>query len=111
LQNVAQRGALTHNPFKIHFTAHFIFEIELLLREAIFQFRDLAVGHGVFNCNSHLIRNLRKELEVIRGEGILLESRERQNTESAGSADQRHEAASLQALSLTNFRSFRIKGM
>ena len=108
---MAQRGALTHNPFKIHFAAHFIFEIELLLRETIFQFRDLTVGHRIFNSNSHLTRNLRKEIDVVLREEVLFKSGERQDTESMGTADQRHKAASLEALSLTNFRSFRIKGM
>ena len=45
------------------------------------------------------------------GEKAFSSNRASVNTEGAGAADQRHKAANLEALGVTNFRPVRIKGM
>ena len=65
-QNVLQRRAVSDDILKVHLAADFFFEIELLLRELVFEFRNLVVCQCVFDGDCYLPRSLGEKFDVGR---------------------------------------------
>src|SRR5215831_2857500 len=64
--------AMADDLFKALLGSDFVFEIQLLLRQLVFEFSDLAIGQRIVHRDGHLVRDLGKKLSVIPVEGILL---------------------------------------
>src|SRR5260370_21517457 len=94
----AQRSTIPYDLGKIHFRADFIFQIQLLLGELVFQFPNLAVGERILDGESNLVCNLAKETDICLTERIVSESAENQGANRAIPADQRKKAEGLQTL-------------
>src|SRR5262249_20110132 len=88
-ENVPEPGALAYNSFEIHLPADFIFQIELLLRQLVPQFGDFAKDSRIFDCDSHLVCYLAKELDLILVEGVFVAPCHRQDPKKALTTDQR----------------------
>src|SRR6266436_622988 len=87
-EDSAQRCAVSDDLGKIHFRADFIFQIQLLFGELLFQFPNLAVGKRILDGESNLVCNLGKETDIGLTEGIVPESAENQDANRAIPADQ-----------------------
>src|SRR5689334_17016205 len=87
-ENSAQRSTVSDDLRKIHFRADFVFQIEFFLRELLFQFPNLAVGKRILDGESKLVCNLSKETDITLTEGIVSETAENQDANSAIPADQ-----------------------
>src|SRR6202041_1024663 len=82
-ENSAQRSTISDDLRKIHFRADFVFQIELFLRELLFEFPNLAVGKGILDRKSNLVCNLGKENDIAFTEGIVPEPAENQHANRA----------------------------
>src|SRR3984893_3735590 len=100
---MAEHRTLSHNSFEVHLATNFVFQIQLLLRELVFQFGDLAIGHAILDGDCHLPRRAHQELNIIRTDGVLDSAGERQHTERPASANQGQSATRLESFS-TSFR-------
>src|SRR5262245_2559525 len=102
LQHTAQGGAVSHNVRKVQLAANFIFQIQLLLRELVFERDDLTIGEGVLDRDSDLIGDLGQEIDLVLGKGMFLESGEEQHAKDTIAAQQWEKAARLQPLKSAN---------
>ena len=98
LQNLPKRGAAADNLIEIHLGADFLLEIEVLLRELVFEIRYLPVRNRVLDRDRHLVCDLHGEIDLVRGELLFLQPGESDDTEDAVPADKWQDAASLEAL-------------
>src|SRR4051794_3024977 len=57
LKNAAQRGATSHDLFEVQLAADLIFQIDLLLRQAVLELGDLVISERVLYRDRHLIRD------------------------------------------------------
>src|SRR5688572_25347904 len=64
LQHLPECRAVADNLIEVHLAANLFFEIELLLREPIFESRYLAVGEGVLDGDRYLPGDVRQQLHV-----------------------------------------------
>src|ERR1700730_10934801 len=96
-ENSAQRSTISDDLRKIHFRADFVFQIELFLRELLFEFPNLAVGKCILDRECKLVCNLAEETDISLTKGIVSEPAENQDANSAIPADQRQTADRLQA--------------
>ena len=64
-QDTPKRFAVSDNLFEVKFAADFGLEVDILLRELIFEFGNLSVGKSVFDGQRDLIRNLALESKII----------------------------------------------
>src|SRR5215469_6861071 len=98
---MSQSRTLSHDSFKIHLTANFVFEVQLFLRELVFQFRNLPVDQRILHGNCDLIRDLRKEGHLFSIERVFLVTRDRQDSQNSLPTDQRYIAKGIESLCLS----------
>src|SRR5882724_4218577 len=72
LQHTSEGCTFSNDLRKIHFAADFVFEIELFLRELVFQLSNLPKGACILHGNRNLICDLGQKLHIVAGERILL---------------------------------------
>src|SRR5713101_6246831 len=72
LQDTSQGCAFSDDLREIHFAADFIFEVELFLRELVFQLSNLSKGACILHGNRNLICDLGQKLDIVAGEPIVL---------------------------------------
>src|SRR6266849_1862891 len=92
LQHTAQRCAFSDDLREIHFAADFIFEIELFLRELVFQLSNLSKGACILHGNCNLICDLGQKLDIVASERIVLIFEHTECPQHAASADKRKNA-------------------
>jgi hypothetical protein len=63
---VLERRTVPHDLLEIHVAADFVFEIELFLRELLFQFENLAVSEAILNGDGYLARCLAEKVDLFR---------------------------------------------
>src|SRR3989442_10005178 len=88
MQHMAEGGAVSHNVRKVQLTADGIFQIQLLLRELVCERRDLTIGEGVLDGDGYLVGDLREEIDLVWGKGLLLESGEQQHAQDTMAAQE-----------------------
>src|ERR1700723_3866959 len=67
MQHLSQSGAIANDLFEVHLTAQLPFEVKLLLRELVGEFRDLTIGQRIVNGDCYLSGDLRQEFDVRLG--------------------------------------------
>src|SRR5215467_7330152 len=97
---MSQSRALPHDSFKIHLTANFVFEVQLFLRQLVFQFRNLPVDQRILHGNCDLVRDLRKEGHLFSIERVFLVTRNCQDSQNSLPANQRHITKGIESLCL-----------
>jgi len=65
LEDVLDGGAVADDLIKVQLAADLFFEIELLLGELVFEFRNLPVRQGIFEGDGYLARRLAEELDLL----------------------------------------------
>ncbi len=86
-KNVTEARALAHNSLEIHLAADFFFQIQLLLGQLVFKFRNFTINNRIFDCDRHLARYLSQEIDLVLIECVLFPPRHSQHTEHAFSTD------------------------
>ena len=89
LQNGLQRAALADDLLEAVVGADFVFEVDLLFRQARVQLLDALVGKRVFERDGHLAGRLREELQVPGGEEVLLARAQVERAQRLAVRDQR----------------------
>src|SRR5260221_680010 len=79
-QNLLQGWTAPDNVIKIQLAANLFFEIQLFLGKFVFEFRDLAVGEGIFDGDCDLACYLAKELRIVLAERVIFLPRKTQYT-------------------------------
>ena len=97
-QHPLQRGARTNDLFEVHLATEFVLKIELLLRQSLTEFRNLAIGQCVVDCDGDLAGELRQEVDVCISECILLPAGQAKHAEDAIATDEREHAQGLDSL-------------
>ncbi len=92
LEDSAQRSAISYDLGKIHFRADFIFQIELLFGELVFQFSNLPKGKCILHSNGNLICDLGQKLDIVAGERSVLIFDHTECAQHATSANKRKDA-------------------
>src|SRR5713226_5200986 len=92
LQYTPQRSTFPDDLRKVHFAADFIFEIELFLRELVFQLSNLSKGACILHGNCNLICDLGQKLDIVASERIVLIFEHTECPHHAASADKRKNA-------------------
>jgi hypothetical protein len=98
LEHTAEDGAVPHDVRKMQLTADFIFQIQLLLGEPVFERSDLTIGERVLNRDGHLVGNLDQEIDLVLSKSLLLKSREVQHAKGAVATEEWEKTARLQPL-------------
>src|SRR4029077_18863458 len=98
IQDMAQSRTLPHNSFEIHLAADFVFQIQLFLRQLVFEISDLAVRQRVLHTDRHLLCHLGEELRLLRVESIFFPARQGEHAKQTASADESHVAQRINAL-------------
>ena len=93
---MTKRGALADDSFKVHFAAQLVLEIELFLRQPVFQLRNFAIRQRVFHANGNLIRHLGEESYVIIVECVFLVLGDGQDSQQAVATDEWNVAERVQ---------------
>src|SRR5260221_12520575 len=88
----AQRGAISNDLGKIHFRADFIFQIQLLFGELVFELSNLPKGTCILHGNGNLISDLRQKLDIVATERIVLIFDHTEYPQHAASATKRKDA-------------------
>src|SRR5215469_12784391 len=70
-EHLAKAGAFAHDVFKAVFEVDLLFEVLLLLGDAVAGLRDLAERDGVAHGHRDLVGELREHVGVLAGEGAL----------------------------------------
>src|SRR5580704_9807957 len=94
---MVERRTVPHDLFETHIAADFLFEIELLLRQLLLQFRDLAVGKAILNGDGYLTRRIFEKIDLVRQESICLPV-DRQNADNRPAAHEWYHALIFQSL-------------
>src|ERR1700680_1681891 len=63
-ENSAQRRTISNYLSEIHFRADFIFEIQFLFRELVFQLSNLPKGKCILHGNGNLVSDLGQKLDI-----------------------------------------------
>src|SRR5882762_5824834 len=92
LQHTPQGSTFSDDLREIHFAADFIFEIELFLRELVFQLSNLPKSTGILHGNGNLICDLRQKLDIVTVERIVLIFDHTEYPQHATSASKRKDA-------------------
>ena len=85
---MAESRTLPHDPFEVHLPPDFIFQIQLLLGELVFEISDLPVRQRVLHPNRDLLCDLRQEFRFLPIERILFPFRYRKHTQRAAPANE-----------------------
>src|SRR6266436_3441369 len=92
-EDFAQRGTVSNDLSKIHFCADFIFQIQLLFGELVFELPNLPKGKCILHGNGNLICDLRQKFDVA-SERIVLIFDHTECAQHATSANKRKDADS-----------------
>ncbi len=92
LQDALQARILADNLLKVGRGLEFLFEIELLFRQSVLQFRDIPDGQSVIDGNGDLICHLFQEMNIFLGKSILAADSDTQCPEHMVAGDQRQPA-------------------
>src|SRR5215469_156968 len=95
LQNLAQPGAPAHNVLESVLEVDFLFEVVLLLGEALAQLGDLPKGDGVVDGHGNLVGDLGEHLAIVRRKRTLFSAGDRQDADRLTSINERDPAARL----------------
>src|SRR6266481_8706058 len=87
LQHTAQGCTFSHDLREIHLATDFIFEIQLFLRELVFQLSNLPKRACILHGDGNLICDLGQKLDVVAGERIVLIFEHTECPQHAASAD------------------------
>src|SRR6266853_1586799 len=71
-EDFAQRGTVSNDLSKIHFCADFIFQIQLLFGELVFELSNLPKGKCILHGNGNLICDLRQKLDIASERIVLI---------------------------------------
>src|SRR5438309_3801644 len=97
-QNMAESRTLPHNSFEVHVAAEFVFQIQLFLRELVFEIGDFTVRQGVFHADRDLPCDLRKKRRLFPLESIFFPARQDEHAEYTTPANKRHVAKRIHTL-------------
>src|SRR6266436_1029635 len=92
LQYTPQRSTFPDDLREIHFATDFIFEIQLFLRELVFQLSNLPKRACILHGDGNLICDLLQKLDVVAGERVVLIFDHTEYAQHATSADKRKDA-------------------
>src|SRR5258708_14690453 len=95
---MAESRTLSNDPFKVLLAADFILQVQLLLRELVFEIGDSRVGQRVFHDNGDLLCDLRKKRHVLLIERILRPAGHCEYAERAISTDKGYVAERIHTL-------------
>jgi hypothetical protein len=70
LEHPSQGSAVADDLPEIVLRADFLFQVEVLLGQPVFQLTDLAVGLRVLHRNRDLLGHLAEQFDLIRGESV-----------------------------------------
>ena len=86
-----QRTTIRNNLGKIHFRTDFIFKIQLLFGELVFEFSNLPIGKCILHGDGNLICDLGEKLDIAT-EGVVLIFNHTEYPQHATSANKRKDA-------------------
>src|SRR5258708_4436476 len=104
---MAESRTLSNDPFKVLLAADFILQVQLLLRELVFEIGDFAVGQRVFHANGDLLCDLRKKRHILLIERVLRPARHCEYTKRAISTDKSGVAERIHTLASRLGKHFR----
>jgi hypothetical protein len=76
LKQLLKRGTAANNGIEIHLTADFVSQVQLLLRQLVFELGNLPVGQGIFHRDRTLRRHLADEIDLIPGKWVVVQPAE-----------------------------------
>src|SRR6266404_7025235 len=89
LQHTPEGRTFSDDLGEIHFATDFIFEIELFLRELVFELSYLPKSKCILHGNGNLISDLGQKLDIVASERIVLIFDHTEYPQHATSADKR----------------------
>src|SRR3984893_2261145 len=92
LKDLAEGRAVSNDLGKIHFCADFIFQVQLLFGELVFQLSDLPKGKCILHSNGNLISDLGQKLDIVAGERSVLIFDDTEYPQYSTSANKRKDA-------------------
>src|ERR1700692_3092889 len=96
-QNLLQGWAASNDVLKIELAANLFFEIQFFLGKFVFEFRDLAVGKGIFNGDCDLTCYLSKKIRIVLAERVFFLPSETEYTKCPSAIDQRNNTKGLES--------------
>jgi hypothetical protein len=76
LKQLLKRGTAANKGIEIHLAADFVFQVQLLLRQLVFELGNLPVGQGIFHRDRNLRRHLADEIDLIPGKWVVVQPAE-----------------------------------
>jgi len=64
------------NGIEIHLAADFVFQVQLLLRQFVFELGNLPIAQGIFHRDRNLRRHLADEIDLIPGKWFVVQPAE-----------------------------------
>jgi hypothetical protein len=92
LKDGASHARVPNDVVELQLILNFIFQIDFLARELLLKLFDLLVGERIVERDRNLLRDFDEQLQILLGEGFVLNPRGAQDSQRPVSAEERARA-------------------